>query len=273
MPRSTTQSPVRRPRFLRSGTSQIVVAVAAGLALAVVASRSVAAARSTVVAVAAAHAIRPWELISARDLAVVQISAADRTPGMVSSISQVAGQVSDAPIPAGTLVQAGWLGRSYGSGSTAVADELTRLGQPTMRAYTLAVSQDEGYGSVAPGVRTDLLASVKVPTGQSSLSASIILAQDVPVLAIEGGAQTAGSTGGGDVVLLVTPAQAQAIAFALANGTVSLLTNAYNSDPAAAQVPAMTSPTFVSEYLGSQAATTAPTTAPASGTSTTQAGK
>ena len=269
MPRANAQ-PRIRPQFLRSSTTQIVVAVAAGLALAVVASRTVASARSTVPVVVAAHAIQPWEPIAARDLAVVQISTSDRTAGMVSSISAAVGMTSDAPIPAGTPVEAGWLGRSYGGGSTAAADELTRIGASTERAYTLPVTADEGFGTVAPGVRVDLLASVHVPAGQSSLSASIILAQDVPVLAVQGGAQTAGSTGGGDVVLLVSPQTAQAIAFAEQNGSLSLLVNGFQSDPAAAQVPAMSSPGFVAEFLGGgQAATTAPT----SGTASTQGGK
>ncbi len=269
MPRSTTQSPVRRPRFLRSGTTQIVFIVVVGLALAAAVGRTVASARETVSVVVAKGEIRPWQPISARDLTFAQISASDYTSGMVSSISQVIGQVSSAPIPAGVVVESAWLGRSYEQGNSAVATDLTRIGQPTMRGFTLPVTPDEGYGSVAPGVRVDLLASVHVPAGQSSIPASIVLAQNVPVLAVQGGAQTAGSTGGGDVVLLVSPQIAQAIAFAQANGSISLLVNGFSSDPAAAQVPAMTSPGFAAQYLGSQAATTAPT----AGTSTAQGGK
>lgn len=264
---ATNARPPIRPRS--SATTYLVLAVVAGLALAAVTSRTVAGARATVPVVVAAHAISPWEPITAADLRTAKISAADRTQGMLSSVAAAIGMVSDAPMPAGVPLERSWLNPSPPAGAP-IASELTWIGQPGLRAYTLPVTQDGGIGSVAPGVRVDLLAAVKVPVGNNgSLAATLIIAQDVPVLAVQGGGSQGSGAGGGDVVLLVSPQEAQAIAFAQLDGTISLLLNSYSTDPAAAVTPAMTPPQFIGRYLTSQ--TTGTSSAP--GTTTSNGGK
>ncbi len=232
---------------------RVFFAFAAVFALlaAVVGASTIQAARHTVPVVVAATNIAPFQPITAGELKVTQVAQMDREASSYTSVSQIVGSVSDAPIPAGTQIVRAWINANIPSAATQQAQtlsvQLTQDGTPQDRAYTIPVTQDEGLPGVAVGSRVDLLATVKVPiSGQQVLPATLILARNVEVLAVNAGQQQQQSSG--DVTLLVTPQQAQYIAYAQAYGSVSLLLNGYSSNAAAANLPPTTALTFLSQY-------------------------
>lgn len=249
-------------KFFSGHRAFFALAAVFALLAAVIGAQTLQAARHTVPVVVAATSIAPFEPITSGELQVAQVAQMDRQAGSYTSVSQLVGSVSDAPIPPGTQIVHDWINTNVPSAATQQAQtlsaQLTQDGTPQDRTYTLPVTQDQGLGGVAVGSRVDLLATVKVPvSGQEVLPASLILARNVEVLAVNAGQQQQQTSG--DVTLLVTPQQAQNIALAQEFGSVSLLLNGYSSNAAAANLPPTTVLTFLQQY-GLSLAPSAPAT-------------
>lgn len=247
-------------RILGSQRVFFVLAFVCALLAAFAATKGVSEAEHTVPVVEAATTIPPWQPITSSELRVAQVAVMDKEPNTYSSPATLVGGVPDAPIPPGTQIRSDWINTSLPEAQTSsqsLAIQLTSMGGGGERALTIPVTSDEGLGNVSVGSRVDLLANVKVPiSGQSILPATVMLARNVEVLAVsapgQGGGCSSSPTGSGgicgDVTLLVTPALAMDIAYAEANGSVSLLLNGYNTNATAANLPPVTAASFLSQY-------------------------
>lgn len=167
------------------------------------------------------------------------------TADVVQDLKQVEGRYARTTLLPGEVIREGHLASTGAPG--AVAARLTEAGGPEARALALSVDAGTGVGgTILAGDRVDVVAAVKVETttGPATPIAKVIAA-GVPVLYVEAPGEVGRK---GTVVLQVTPAQAEEIAFAQMVGTIYLATNPYNADPAAADTPGVTPERFLSRY-------------------------
>jgi pilus assembly protein CpaB len=163
----------------------------------------------------------------------------------ITDAIELQGRYARTLILSGTPIRAGHLAGSAGGGSD-LAARLTEVNDPAMRAIAVAVDRAQGVGgTVQPGDKVDVIAAVRVERENGpSVTFSKVIARAVPVLY-----KAEGEQGGKQhVVLMVTPQQAEEIAYAQMAGTVVLATNPYRTEPQPTQTPGVTPDLFIRRH-------------------------
>jgi len=231
----------RGPGFLGAREGTLSLALAAGLAAALLAFLLV---RGRLAAAPAVPALVPV-VVAARDipartrlsppwLRVRQAAPADLPDGAASTVAAFVGKVTTEPIAAGAAVT-----------KQAVTTSGAALGlafalPPSQRAVTVTLDPtDSADQFVRPGDHVDILATDEPGSGPAE--ARTVL-QNVRLLAV--GTQTspdaapsASASGPARVTVAVSPAQAQALVLAAARGKIHLALRAVDDD-AVASLPA-----------------------------------
>lgn len=207
----------------------LAVAIVLGLLAAVVArksllsNRAVSAAPRTISVVVASTAIPPGHELTTDDVKLAPIASPTVPPEMSVQTSDLIGRVTIAPLFAGQPVQQTFLAPK---GTAAGLQALVPTG---MRAITIDVNESSGIaGLLTPGCRVDVVTTA-ISQANPDKSASRIIVQDVPVLAVgqrlngakpEGEKDTAVSR---TVTLLVSPHDAQALDLGMAATRLRLI--------------------------------------------------
>lgn len=144
----------------------------------------------------------------------------------ITDASDLTGRYTRTMVLSGSAMRAAHLAGAEISGGS-LAAKLTEANMPGMRAIAVAVDRAEGVaGTVQDGDRVDLIAAIRLEreNGPATMFSKMI-AQAVPVLykaeAEQGGKQ--------HVVLMVTPEQAEEIAYAQMAGTLVMTTNPFTT--------------------------------------------
>ncbi|HXF71028.1 MAG TPA: Flp pilus assembly protein CpaB [Actinomycetota bacterium] len=217
---------MRRSWWRRSRASlaaSVVLAVLAGLLVRSHLARYAAVAASVrpdVPVVVAARAVRAGERLSRADLRLVLVPRAYAPPGALARVEQAAGRVALGDLAPGEAVTATRLARVR-------AGPVASLVPPGLRAF--AVPSSLPRGAISAGDRVDVLATYGPPRARTET-----VATGVEVLAAVSGQAGARSSRGplpalpattdGPTVLLllVTPEQQAALAYAKAFGALEV---------------------------------------------------
>lgn len=163
----------------------------------------------------------------------------------ITNAADLTGRYTRTLVLAGSPMRAAHLAGAEITGGS-LAAKLTETNMPGMRAIAVAVDMAEGVaGTVQEGDRVDLIAAVRLEreNGPATMFTKMI-AQAVPVLykaeAEQGGKQ--------HVVLMVTPQQAEEIAYAQMAGTLVLTTNPFATDQEPAETPGVTPDQFYAKH-------------------------
>ena len=154
--------------------------ILAGLALATLISSLGTLARSpqTHAALVATRTIPAGATITPADLGLADVAVPPLTAAVLPTATLVPGRQAEVAIPRGTLIERTMLGPPSGNPG---------------RVVTIAVPATAvGSGTIQPGDRVDVVATLTSATGQST---TITLATQLPTLAV--------TTAGGDVLISV----------------------------------------------------------------------
>lgn len=164
-------------------------------------------AKSRIPVIVAAAEVQPGDVISSRDLRVVDVALEGNIESIgASEISRVVGKVAAEPLYAGKMITA----RSFSAGPPVPAGYVTM-------ALALKPEKASG-GSVRSGNRVAIVATRNPGRPDAS---SVLLFNDVPVVAVSS------RTGGEGQLVIVTlqlrPEEARAVAEARNSGEIDLL--------------------------------------------------
>src|SRR5687767_9357764 len=215
--------------------------------------------------------IQPGAALTAEDLTLTQIEAANTPASSFSSVEQVVGRVSETLMVKGQpVVEAMLAPQGTGSG-------LQALVPPGMRAVTIEVNEYSGIaGLVTPGCRVDVIATINDGNNENRIAKTIV--QNVKVTAV--GQRTAAA--GADapppppgemfksVTLLASLENAEAIELACSTGRPRLVLRGGRDNEIASTVgvsmndlkSAGTKQSWVPEMVAIIPPPIAPTTAP-----------
>lgn len=225
----------------------VLTAVGLAAAAALVAVYTLRAATRMVPVVVAARDIDAYSNLGAASARVESMPAAGLPDDALRSLQEIDGKYARTAILAGAPIRKANLASAAGKGL--LGSQLTDLKQPDLRAFAVPYASDTAVGGrIVSGDRVDIIAAVRIDSSSGSLSVAKTIAAGVQVLDV-----TQGDTSAGDakrtVVVAVSPAQAEDIAYALVAGTVRLSLNPYNSDvTAAANTQGVTGTTFLSGH-------------------------
>ncbi|MBN1283561.1 MAG: Flp pilus assembly protein CpaB [Proteobacteria bacterium] len=238
---------MKRFAFIRDAVRErpAAAAVVAGLAAALLASAylarregEISRAAEPAPVVIAARDIPPGETIDRAALRRSSVPAIFVQPGAIGEISEAEGRVAMVPLRKGSQLTRSAARRA--DHATGVAPLLAS----GMRAFSVSLPRSRAAGGlVGPGDRVDLIATFDLGTGSSPEITTMALVTDARVVAVErrvagspereAGADAGKGLFGGaiaqgqlsrevSVTLAVSPAQAQAIAFAQESGSIAL---------------------------------------------------
>ncbi|HWI66248.1 MAG TPA: Flp pilus assembly protein CpaB [Symbiobacteriaceae bacterium] len=212
----------------RSGGMVIlVVSIVAGLIAALLSvSFLKGVARSTTVLVATQE-ISAFTPLSASMFTTQQLPSSAVPADAVKDVSALTGRYARTIILKGTVIRQGHLATSTGS-SGSLAAKLTETGQAGMRALAIPVDNATGVGgTIQAGDKVDVIAAVRVERQNGPATTfSKVIARGIPVLHQTAAEGTSKAT----VVVMVSPQQAEEIAYAQLAGTIYLATNPYRID-------------------------------------------
>ena len=250
-----TQARAAAPRTQRMGLAFAVLTVLIGLALAGAVVVFLSQTQRTVTVVRAVRDIPAFTQLTAADVRAVSVPAAAVPEGALRSVEDAIGRFALGPIAQEQTLMRGNVADVEADRSL-LKSKLTQIGNKGTRAFAVPVAAQDLFGGeqgLKPGDRVDVIAVVKLDTGQNrAVEFADTILQNVPVLAVLGGG---GGVSGGDqqgaVVLAVSHEQAQMLAFAQAKGTLRLALVPYASEDQPTQ--AITTDTFL-QRLNLQAA-------------------
>lgn len=224
----------------------VAASVALAAIAAVVAVYSVRVATHLVPVVVAARDIDAYSEITPMSVRMEEVPAGAVTADTLRSLDEAAGKYARTAILAGTPVRKANLATAGGHGL--LAAQLTDMKAPEMRAFAIPYTPDTAVaGRITPGDRVDVVAAVRVESASGTVSMAKIIAAGVEVLDVTQQSATADTKQ--TVVVAVTPAQAEDIAYALVAGSVRLALNPYNSDlTAATSTHGVTGATFLASH-------------------------
>lgn len=230
-----------------TGMVILVVSIIAGLAAALLSVSFLRSAARTVTVLVAAREIPAFTALAPEMFSQRAVPLSAVPADAVTDSSALAGRYSRALVLQGSVMRQGYIAREAGQASS-LAARLTETGVPGTRAFAIAVDNTTGVGgTVEAGDKVDIIAAVKLESeqGPGTILAKVIVAA-APVLfktAPEGSSKAT-------VIVQVTPAQAEEIAFAQVSGAVYLATNPYKADAAAQMTPGVTPDRFRQKYSG-----------------------
>lgn len=227
----------------------IYVLTAVGLAAtaALLAVYTLRAATRMVPVVVAARDIDAYTSLGPTSARIENMPAAGLPDDVVRSLQEIDGKYARTAILSGAPIRKANLASAAGRGL--LGSQLTDLKQPELRAFAVPYASDTAVGGrIVAGDRVDIIAAARIDSSSGSLSVAKTIAAGVQVLDVTQGDTSAGDTKK-TVVVAITPAQAEEIAYALVAGAVRLSLNPYNSDvTAAANTQGVTGATFLSGH-------------------------
>lgn len=231
----------------RSGGMVIlVVSIVAGLIAALLSvSFLKGVARSTTVLVATQE-ISAFTPLAASMFTVQQLPSAAVPADAIKDVSALNGRYARMAILPGTVIRQGHIATASGN-SGSLAAKLTETGVPGMRALAIPVDNATGVGgTIEAGDKVDVIAAVRVERQNGPATTfSKVIGKAIPVLHRTEAEGTAKAT----VVVMVTPAQAEEIAYAQLAGTIYLATNPYRVDVEAEKATTGVTPdSFLQRY-------------------------
>lgn len=225
----------------------LVISIVAGLVAAVLSVSFLRGMAQTTTVLVATQEIQPFTALTPEMYTKQQLPTKAVPADAITDTAMLEGRYARTLVPAGTPLRAALLASASGHASS-LAAQLTDSGIPGTRALAIPVDEATGVGgTLEPGDHVDVIAAVKIDrTNAPPVTMSKVIARAVPVLA-----KTAGdATTKGTIVLQVTPAQAEEIAFSQMAGKVYLATNPYKPDRDAIQTSGVTPDTFLQRYGG-----------------------
>ena len=189
----------------------------------------------------AVEEIAPFTPLKASQFALQDLPLSVVPADAIMSPGQLEGKYARTLILKGTAMRLGHLTTATGSGST-MAARLSEQNAPAHRAFAVAVDKAQGVaGTVQAGDKVDVITAVRIePEGEPGFLFAKVMAAAVPVLY----KSEAESSGKQHVVLMVTPQQAEELAFAQMAGQVMLATNPYQPNVTAAMTQGTTADQF-----------------------------
>lgn len=230
-----------------SGMVILVVSIVAGLIAALLSvSFLKGVARSTTVLVATQE-ISAFTQITPGMFTTQQLPSSAVPADAVKDVSALSGRYARTIILKGTVIRQGHLANATGSAGS-LAAKLTETGQTGMRALAIPVDNATGVGgTIIAGDKVDVIAAVRVERQNGpATTLSKVIAKGVPVLHQTEAEGTSKAT----VVVMVTPAQAEEIAYAQLAGTIYLATNPYRVDIESEKTTGVTPDIFMQRYGG-----------------------
>jgi pilus assembly protein CpaB len=195
--------------------------------------------------------IAAGDVIEGSHLGLIRVPEKFLQPYVVRAPQEVLGMVAIAPIAEGEQLLSNKFRRKEDAPHDATLADMTPKGR---RAITIAVDTLSGVGGfIRPGDNIDILWTIQLPAGDGQQVVTLTLFQDVPVLAIAGGA-TPGEGGGGGgftVTLALEPQQTSFLLFAREQGRIQLSLRSRNESGAVAVAPANIN-TLMESVLGPQ---------------------
>lgn len=225
----------------------LMLSVAAGLLAALLAVSYLRGAAETADVLVATVEIAPFTPLSPTIFRVERWPARAVPSDALREPSAVAGRYARGLVLAGSVLRASHLADATGA-SGSLAARLTASGEPDARALAIPVDSGTGVGgTVQPGDRVDLIAAVRVERENGPpLTYAKIIARAVPVLYRTDEGEAAGST----VVVQVTPAVAEEVAFAQLAGRIHLAVTPYTIDKSAPPTQGVTPDLFLERHAG-----------------------
>jgi pilus assembly protein CpaB len=232
----------------RSGGMVIlVVSVIAGLMAAFLSVQFLqGVSRSTTVLVAA-HEIPAFTPLTPDMFRSEQLPSKAVPADAVRDAASLSGRYARTILLPGTVVRQGHMATASGSAGS-LAAKLTETGAVGMRAIAIPIDNTTGVGgTIQAGDKIDVIAAIRVERQNSPVTTmSKTIATALPVLLRTETDGTSKAT----VVVMVTPQQAEDIAFAMISGSVYLATNPYRADAEPVKTNGVTPDSFMSRYSG-----------------------
>lgn len=205
----------------------LLISLAAGLLAALLAAGYLQGAAETAPVLVANREIAPFAPLSPSLFAMEHWPVRAVPADALADPTSLSGRYARALILEGTVLRAGHLATATGAGGS-LAARLTETGDPDTRALAIPIDHRTGVGlTVQPGDRVDIIAAVRVEREKApAITFAKVIARAVPVLH-----RTEGELAGeATVVVQVSPAVAEEIAYAQLAGTITLATNPYQTD-------------------------------------------
>jgi Flp pilus assembly protein CpaB len=225
----------------------LIVSIVAGLAAALLSVNYLRTAARTVKVLVASKEIPAFTALTADQFTLRAVPMSAVPTDSMTDAAQVAGKYNRTLILAGSVMRNGYVAEATEQGGWLSA-KLTETRIAGTRAFAIAVDNATAVGgTVEVGDKVDIVAAVKVDrTNGPAITFAKVIAAAAPVLFKSAPDGSAKAT----VVVQVTPAQAEAIAFAQTSGTISLATNPFRPDNAAQSTPGMTADRFLDRFGG-----------------------
>lgn len=226
----------------------LVLSIVAGLAAALLSVSFLRGMSGSTMVLVATQEIQPFTPLTAEMFAPQQMPSAAVPADAITDMMQVQGRYARTLLLPGTIMRSGYMAAGSGK-SGSLAAKLTESGQPGMRALAIPVDSATGVGgTIEPGDRVDIIAAVRIDrVNAPATQFSKIIARGVPVLHRT---YEDDSEGKGTVVVQVTPAQAEEIAYAQIAGKIYLATNPYRVEKEAPATSGVTPDIFIQRHSG-----------------------
>lgn len=226
----------------------LIVSIVAGLVAALLSVSFLRGVAGTGTVLVATREVQPFTPLTPEMFAAQQVPRAAVPADAVTQVSELSGRYARTLLLPGDSLRRAHLAVASGKAGS-LAARLTETGMAGMRALAIPVDAATGVaGAIEPGDRVDIIAAVRIDrVGAPSTQFSKIIARAVPVLHRSMEEQ---ATGQGTVVVQVSPAQAEEIAYAQIAGKIYLAITPYTADPQAQPTTGVTPDTFIQRHGG-----------------------
>jgi pilus assembly protein CpaB len=232
----------------RSGLIFMAVTVVLGLIVAGLAMATVQSFNEQAQVVVATKEIQPFTEITADQVKVASIPARAKSSDTFVNIKDVVGKVSRTHILPNEQIRPGHLVDGVTDRSL-LATQLSQFKDPKIRAFAIPIDHLTGLGGadkLQPGDRVDIIGNLKLNLGQQEVAVTKTILRNIQILGFIKNPDSEKQTAG--VILAVTPAQAEDLSFAMANGTLRLSLNPYETDAEASNTTGMSAVNFLHRY-------------------------
>lgn len=232
----------------RSGGMMILaVSIVAGLMAAVLSVSFLRGITRSTTVLVANQEIAAFTPLSPNMFSIQQMPSSAVPADAVKDVSALTGRYARTMLLTGTVVRQGHMATASGN-TGSLAAKLTETGMPGMRALAIPVDNATGVGgTIEAGDKVDIIAAVRIDRQNGPATTfSKIIANAVPVLHRTEADSSAKST----VVVMVTPQQAEEIAYSQLAGTIYLATNPYKVEAQAEKTTGVTPDIFMQRYTG-----------------------
>ncbi len=225
----------------------LIVSIIAGLLAALLSVSFLRGMARTTNVLVASQEIQPFTPLKPEMFTMQQLPGAAVPADAVTDIAQLRDRYARTLLLPGTPLRAGHLATSSGRAGS-LAAILTETGKPGTRALAIPIDDATGVGgTLQVGDRVDIVAAVKVDRQNAPATQfSKIIARAVPVLH----RTYEENSNRGTVVVQVSPAQAEEIAYAMIAGKIYLATNPYTTDTESEKTSGVTPDRFMERYIG-----------------------